>query len=71
MQTISLQPVGTCLNDDRANVKLQPAQDGKAKSRQSQAEPKAGGFKDPQVLLLLIEECTGGHGAHELHLQKR
>ncbi len=71
MQTIGLQPVGTCLNDDRANVGLQFAQDGKAKLRQSQMDPKTGGFKDPQVSLLLIKERTIGHRAQALHLQKR
>ena len=51
VQMISLRPVGTCLNDTRANVGLQRAQAGKAMSRCSQLPPAqdASGFKDTQV----------------------
>ena len=51
VQMISLRPVGTCLNDTRANVGLQRAQAGQAMSRRSQLPPAkdASGFKNTQV----------------------
>ena len=52
-QMISLQPVGTCLNDSRVyEATLKAGQRGKAHVRESQAAPVPSDFQSPQV-------CTG------------
>ena len=51
-QMISLQPVGTCLNDIRVyEATLRAGQSGRAQARESQATPAANAFHDPQVYM--------------------
>ena len=49
---ITLQPVGTCLNDRRVyEATLKAGQRGKAHVRESQAAPVPNDFQDPQVYM--------------------
>ena len=49
---ISLQPVGTCLNNSHVyEVTLKAGQRGKAHVRDSQAAPVPNDFQDPQVYM--------------------
>ena len=52
MQMVSLQPLGTCLNDTRANVGLQTAQGCKAMPQRSSVLSARDGFRNPQVQVL-------------------
>ena len=52
VQMISLQPVGTCLNNSRVyEATLKAGQRGKAHVRDSQAAPVPNDFQDPQVYM--------------------